>query len=123
MASYSFRCSDCGAVLEVLMPMGSATFEDRPCPVKGCGGACGHRLAGAPAVSTSNMSNPSLDVVIGADAEKRWKNIHSRQEVRDKVRKAAGEEALKAVGRNEYRPLKGAKLRGVVIPEAAQERF
>jgi hypothetical protein len=69
------------------------------------------------------MSNPSLDVVIGADAEKRWKSIHSRQEVRDKVRKAAGEKALKAVGRDEYKPLKGAKLRGVVIPEAAQERF
>lgn len=92
MASYNFQCSDCGAVLEVLMPMESATFEDRPCPIKACKGICGYKLAGAPSVSTVNMSNPSFDVVVGADAERRWKNLHARQDARDKVRTDAGEQ-------------------------------
>jgi len=109
--------------LEEIMPMASATFEDRPCPIASCEGKCVYRMTGAPAVATANMSNPSFDVVVGADAEKRWKKIHERQENRDKIRLSSGERALKAVSVNDFQPLKGAKLTGVTIPESAQERF
>ena len=91
--------------------------------MKSCKGVCSYLLSGAPAVSTVNMSNPSFDVVVGADAEKRWKNVYERQETRNKVRKDTGEKALRAVGRDEYKPFKGAKLRPVVISEAIQEKF
>jgi hypothetical protein len=121
MAIYAFKCPVCGAVLEELMPMDKATFEDRPCPHPKCLGYCVYQLKGAPAVATANMSNPTFDVVVGVDAEKRWKQIKERQAVRDKIRKETGQKALIATSHEAYRVLPGTKLREVVIPEKVQE--
>ena len=38
-----------------------------------------------PAVATANMTNPSFDVVVGADSERRWNSIRERQAARDKL--------------------------------------
>ena len=105
--------------------MATATFEDRPCPAKPCTGVCVYQVKGAPAVATANMTNPSFDVVVGADSERRWNSIRERQAARDKLRQESGEHALQATGtgKTDYRPLSGAKLTPVVIPESAQEKF
>jgi len=122
MAIYAFRCDTCGVLVEELMPMNKATFEDRPCIRPNCKGKCVYQLKGAPGLKTDNMSNPTFDVVVGADAEKRWEKIHERQAVRDKVRKESGEKALIATSSESYRTLPGTKLREVVIPASAQPK-
>ena len=119
MAIYVFKCGRCGATVEELMPMAAATFEDRACPVPGCGGACSHRLEGPPSLGTEGMTNPSLDVAIGADAERRWKRIRERQAVRDRVRREAGAGALSATTHEGWRAVPGARLRTLEIPGAA----
>jgi len=103
------------------MPMATATFEDRRCPVKNCDGWCHYHLKGAPSVSTDNMSKQSFDVTVGKDAAQRWEKIKERQAVRDKVRQETGQKALIATSNESYRTLPGTKLREVVIPESAQE--
>jgi hypothetical protein len=118
---YAFKCDKCGAILEELMPMDKATFEDRPCPIKSCKGVAVYQLKGAPAVATDSMSKQSFDVTVGKDAEKRWENIRKRQAVRDKIRKETGEKALIATTNETYRTLPGTKLREIVIPEKANE--
>jgi putative FmdB family regulatory protein len=119
MAVYTFRCSKCSVVLEALMPMATATFEDRPCPA--CGGACVHQLQGAPSLGTEGMSNAAFDVKVGADAERRWARIRARQEKRDKVRQEAGARPLSATTHEDWRAVPGARLRGLEIPPKAQD--
>ncbi len=116
---YKFRCddSDCGVVEEKVMTI--ADFEKLwdASPVVGkvfgkcpkCGGRSEQQMDGAPAVMTSGMSQAPLDVVIGRDAEKRWKNINQRQDKRDKVRREAGKTGLTQTGYNEFQPLSDEK--------------
>ena len=123
MAVYSFRCGKCGTVLEELMPMATATFEDRPCPVRGCGGMCLYQLRGAPSLGTEGMANAAFDVNVGADAERRWARIRARQEKRDKIRQEAGSGALSATTHEDWRPVPGARLRELEIPPKAQDQI
>jgi putative FmdB family regulatory protein len=97
---YEFECRECSLVIEHLSPMGEQPSYKK-CPK--CGRRCEQKIY-APYVATSGMSQPSLDVVIGRDAEKRWNRIHQRQEVRDKVRKESGKAGLTKVGQDEYKP-------------------
>ncbi len=119
MAIYSFRCGKCGVVLEALMPMATATFEDRPCPA--CGGACSYQLGGAPSLGTEGMANAAFDVKVGADAERRWERIKARQEKRDRIRQEAGAGALSATTHEDWRGVPGARLRGLEIPSKVQD--
>jgi hypothetical protein len=66
------------------------------------------------------MSHKSIDVAIGKDAETRWERVHQRKAERDKIRKDSGEHALTATGRNDYQPVKGAKLTSVTTPEPTE---
>jgi len=91
MAVYEFKCEKCGAIRDIVQPIGSATFEDREC-LK-CGGVAVHRITAA-AVLTGGMSNASDDVKIGQAAAKRWDRIYERREERNKVREAAGKRAV-----------------------------
>src|SRR5271157_1193985 len=97
---YEFRCITCLLILEHLCPMGEQPSYKK-CPK--CGKRC-EQVIHALAVMTGNTSQPSLDVVIGRDAEKRWKTIHERQDVRDKVRKESGKSGLTKISKDEYKP-------------------
>jgi len=120
MAVYTFRCSKCSIVLEELMPMKTAIFEDRPCPAR-CGGTCSYQLRGAPSLGTEGMSNAAFDVKVGADAERRWERIKARQGKRNRVRQEAGAGALSATTHEDWRAVPGARLRGLEIPPKAQD--
>ncbi len=97
---YEFRCGDCGLVLEHICPIGEQPSYKK-CPK--CGKHCKQTIF-APYVATSGMSQAPLDVIIGRDAEKRWDNIHQRQEARNKVRRESGKQGLTKVGKDEYKP-------------------
>lgn len=119
MAAYDYRCESdsCGVVQELVQSIHAPLPESLPCPR--CGGLSSHVFLVAPGVMTGGMSQKTLDVAVGKDAEKRWERIHERQALRDKVRKESGEQALKATGLGRYEPLKGARLEAVNTPEPA----
>lgn len=121
MAAYDYRCESdsCGVVQELVQSIHSPLPESLPCPR--CGSASFHVFLVAPGVMTGGMSQKTLDVTIGRDAEMRWGQIYERQAVRDKIRKESGEQALKATGLGKYEPLKGARLEAVKTPEPAAE--
>lgn len=51
---------------------------------------------------TGSMNHQSIDVAIGRDAEARWKTLHERKAVRDKIRRESGKPGITAVGKNEF---------------------
>ncbi len=103
---YKFKCysKKCGVTHEQSIPAKDFdSSKDAVCPK--CKGVAKYVFDGGPAVMTSGMSQPSFDVVIGRDAEKRWENINQRQAKRDKVRKESGQAGLTATGVEEYKPI------------------
>lgn len=118
MPTYDYRCDTCGVVREFVQSIHKALPESLPCPKCGCDSF--HVFLVAPGVLTQGMDHKSIDVAIGRDAEARWGKITERKAERDKVRRESGERALKATGRNEYEPMKGAKLTSVITPEPSE---
>jgi hypothetical protein len=106
---YDFRCEKCECVQELVQSIKDPLPAKLKCKVKNCGGWA-VQVIYAPAVSRVGMSNEPFDVAVGRDAEVRWADIRRRQALRDKVRKESGEQALVMTGRNEFAPIKGAKL-------------
>ena len=100
---YIFVCQDCKISQEVAMPMATASFKDRTCPY--CGGVSKHKITGAPAISTQNMTHQTIDVTVGRHANALWDDIHRRQQDRDRVRVESQEVGLSMTGRNEFQPL------------------
>lgn len=116
--TYDYQCwvSDggCGIKFSVEHLTGKSP-DTYPCPM--CGKKAKRQLQGFSIVHGKSMGKSSVDVLIGRDAEEKWGRIYERKAVRDKIRKEAGTQALKATGRNEYQPIKGGHLEAVVVPE------
>lgn len=53
----------------------------------------------------STFAEAPLDVVIGADADRRWNSIHAKQEVKDKIRKETGSLGLTVNSEGNYAPV------------------
>lgn len=119
MAKYKYRCTnpECQVELEHVQSMSQPLPKVFHCTK--CGTEAEFVVQGAPAFarSTETVSKAPIDAVIGADAEKRWARLRERQAVRNKVRKETGEQALTAIGRDEYQPMKGGHLDTVAIPD------
>lgn len=118
MATYSYKC-DCGFVTELIQPMKDPTPDTVKC---GKCGADSKIEIFAPAVLTGGMSQAPIDVVIGRDAEARWADIRRRQDLRNKVRKDSGEQAVRMTGRNEFAPIKGGRLETVSAPNSGEDK-
>ena len=102
---YEYRCTnidECGAVSERTQRMSDPIPDFIPCPI--CNSAARYKLS-AVTVLTGNMTNHSFDVAVGRDAERRWTDIHKKQEVRDKVRRETGSVGLQGVAPNQFRPI------------------
>lgn len=117
---YDYQCwtSDggCGIKFSVEHLTGAAP-ETYPCPM--CGTVAKKQFQGFSIVHGKSMNKgSSIDVAIGRNAEQRWNKIYDRKDARDKIRKDAGTQALKATGRDEYTPLKGGHLEAVSVPES-----
>jgi putative FmdB family regulatory protein len=111
---YDFRCQKCELLVEHIQSIKDLLPEKLKCPRPGCDGKC-VIVVSAPAIAHSGMTHEPFDVAVGRDAEARWADIRRRQDLRNKVRKESGEQALVMTGRNEFQPVKGAKLTPVVI--------
>jgi hypothetical protein len=51
------------------------------------------------------MDNSPIDNVIGKDSDKRWEDIHNRQEKRDKTREETGSVGLSETSRGNFEPI------------------
>ena len=92
MAIREYKCS-CGVLTEKII-MGSKDIPE-VIPCSKCGqDAEFMSMPSSVSLGRSTFSEAPLDVVIGKDAERKWENIHSQQEVRDKVRKETGSVGL-----------------------------
>ena len=104
MPLFEYRCVACGLTEEHLV-MGS-----RPAPATETCSRCGASsqkldFPTRVALARSGMDNAPTDNLIGADADRRWSDIHRRQEMRNKVRQESGEAGVSMVGRNEFVPV------------------
>jgi len=108
----------CGAQIDKLLPVGRVPNKI-VCPNCGKVAKLGVRPGSFSIVHGKSMTKgASLDVAIGRNAEERWGQIHERQAVRNKVRQETGTQALTAIGKNEYKPLKEGKLTAVTVPDS-----
>lgn len=111
----TYRCS-CSAEIEKKVPLlWKLVPKTMGCPH--CGKTAFLELE-APNIGHSNSAKASVDVIIGKDAEKKWERIYDRKSNRDKIRQESDTQALKAVGRNDYQPIKGGQLKSVVVPNS-----
>jgi putative FmdB family regulatory protein len=118
---YEFRCEKCKLVVEHLQSIKDPLPDKLKCPRPGCNGQCSLIIT-APMISKSGMTHEPFDIAVGRDAEVRWADIHRRQNTRNKVRQESGEQALVMTGRNEFQPVKGAKLTPIAIgPDIPKE--
>lgn len=104
MPLFEYRCSTCGLTEEHLH-LGSS-----PAPTSLTCSRCKAtsqklEFPTRVALARSGMDNAPVDNLIGADADRRWADIHRRQEIRDKVRTTSGEAGLSMTGRNEFTPV------------------
>lgn len=103
MPLFEYTCS-CGVRHEHLVLPPNQPPATHPCPR--CKEPAQKRdFPTSIALARSGMDNAPLDNYIGKDAERRWEDIHQRQEVRNKVRKETGSAGLTMVGRNDFQPL------------------
>jgi len=78
MPIYEFACKKCGQQFEEMKKVGDFNAG---CPV--CGGDA-EKLMSASGFVVKGSTNSSIDTIIGADAEKRWKLIEERKNKRNK---------------------------------------
>jgi|SRR5271157_402694 len=118
---YDYRCQKCECVQEHIQPITNPLPDSLKCVRPGCKGRATIVIT-APMISKSGMTHEPFDIAVGRDAEVRWADIHRRQAIRDKVRRESGQQALVMTGRNEFAPIKGAKLGTVTIgPDAPRQ--
>jgi hypothetical protein len=116
MATYDFQCTSpkCGVVQELIQSVHKDLPDCLPCPC--CGEDSVFVFLKAPGLMTGNMSSASFDVLVGQDADKRWKTIHERQAKRNKIRRETGKMHLESAGDNEYKA-HDRDLKAVITPK------
>ena len=87
MPIYEFYCSKCDIIIEEILPVGSHKIKCKKC------GKFQKRMISRFLGIVKGSENRSLDCIVGKSAEDRWKQIHKRKEVRDKVRKTIKEKS------------------------------
>lgn len=103
MPIFEYNCS-CGLRHEHLVLPPHTAPTTHPCP-RCRAEAVKQDYPSSVALARSGMDNPPVDNFIGKDAERRWADIHRRQETRDRVRQETGTQGLTMVGRNDFQPL------------------
>lgn len=89
MPLYQYYCVECQYSFEESFKKPEDVTS--PCP------KCSYesdRMISAPNVLKSNTSRENADIKIGAESEKRWADIKSRQAQKEKLRKESGTTAL-----------------------------
>lgn len=113
----SYQCwqseGGCGRTFSVEQPAGDVA-EKVNCLL--CGATAKLKVRLAIVHGKNTTKGASFDVIIGRDADTKWNRIHDQKAARDKIRRASGTQALTAIGRDEYRPIKQGHLKAVAVP-------
>lgn len=105
MPIFEYKCPECGLLNEHLT-LGSQVEVPATIPCKRCKAESPKRdFPSSISLARSGMDNAPVDSIVGADAARRWEDIHERQQLRDQVRKETGSTGLSMVGRNDFQPL------------------
>lgn len=104
MAIREYKCKDCNLITEKIIAASQEISKSISCP-KCKGESLFLEMPTSISLGRSTFSEAPIDTIIGKDADRRWEDIHKRQEVRDKVRKDSGSVGLSMVGRNEFAPI------------------
>lgn len=122
MAIREYVCPNCDLHFEKLIPTQETPASLMECP------RCGHmaqfqEIPSSVGISTTNFSERTIDVAIGADAERRWEDIHQRQAQRDRVRQESQQVGISMTGRSEFTPLtpEDHQRRGEALDILAQQ--
>jgi len=86
MPIYEFYCGNCNTIIEEILPVGSK----KKIKCKECGKFRKIIMSSFLGI-IKGSENRSLDCTVGESSEIRWKQIHKRKEIRDKVRKTIKE--------------------------------
>ena len=108
MPIFEYTCPQCSLTHDHLVLSPQPTPATHECPR--CKNQATKKDFSRVALARSGMDNAPVDHFIGADAERRWNDINTRQEQRDNVRKASGTVGLTMTGRNDFQPLSSEKI-------------
>lgn len=81
MPRYEYKCEDCEKTKELIHSMNDV--PEVKCET--CGTIM-YRVIGNFSFVVPGSTNRDIDCVVGADAERRWENIHKRKSEREKTR-------------------------------------
>lgn len=104
MAIREYKCNECSLITEKIILSDKEIKESISCP-RCQADATFLAMPTSVSLGRSTFSEAPIDTIIGKDADRRWEDIHRRQETRDKVRKESGSVGLTMVGRNEFAPI------------------
>lgn len=100
-----FKCDSCQTLTEkICLTAEENALTEIRCP------RCGSKAAlkefpSRIAVSREGSPNAPVDIIIGADANRRWSDIKEKQAIRNKVRVDTNTPGLTKVGPTEYVPI------------------
>lgn len=89
MPTYNYSCSGCNYEFEESFKK----FDDVTSPCPKCGQPA-QRGVSRVNIGRAGTSRESIDIRVGASAEKQWERINKRKEERKRVRKETGATAL-----------------------------
>jgi phage FluMu protein Com len=99
-----YKCSSCNLLTEDIIASSLEVPATKTCPR--CKSVANFLfMPTSVSLGLSSFSEAPIDTMIGKDADRRWEDIHKRQEIRDKVRRESGSVGLTMVGRNEFAPI------------------
>ena len=81
MPIYEFYCFKCDKVVEEILPVG---YNEKDCKV--CGTKMEKKMSSFMGI-VPGSTNRTLDSIVGADAERRWKKVINRKDQRIKSNK------------------------------------
>ena len=89
MPTYDYYCEKC----ELKFDKSRMKIEDRVTDCPKCGTES-ERQVSIPNIGRSGTSRTTTDILIGKEADTRWKGIHARKSEKDKIRKESGSHAV-----------------------------
>ena len=92
MPTYDYHCEACNYIFEESFKKVDESSLPSPCPK--CQAPSGRAFVNAPYVARAGSSRDSVDMVLGAESEKRWDGINTRKAEKDKLRKESGNQAV-----------------------------
>lgn len=103
MALREYKCESCGLTEEVILPTSVVPAPYKVC--NKCAGQSKYVEFSRFGFARSSFSEAPIDLMIGADADRRWTDYNDRIGQRNEVRKASGSLGLTEVHDGKFVPI------------------